>query len=47
MLHRNIDTIAGLVDGAIGTVVNVSMTTVTVKFDKIDAPYDVERVRID
>ena len=45
MLRRNIDTKIGLVNGAIGTVTKVTMTTVTVKFDKIDALYDVERVK--
>ena len=42
MLCRNIDTKVGLVNGAIGTVIKIAMTTVTVRFDKIDASCDVE-----
>ena len=45
MLRRNIDTKVGLVNGAIGTVTNICMTTVTVKFVRMDVPYDVERVK--
>ena len=45
MLRRNSNTKAGLVNGAIGTVTNINMTYVQVKFDKVDAPYEVERVK--
>ena len=45
MLRRNIDTKAGLVNGAIGTVQKISATFVTVKFDHIKEPYNVERVK--
>ena len=45
MLRRNIDTEAGLVSGAIGTVLSISVSRVTVQFDHISEPYDVEMVR--
>ena len=45
MLRRNSNTKAGLVNGAIGTVTDINKTYVQVKFDKVDAPYDVERVK--
>ena len=45
MLRRNMDTKAGLVNGAICTVTSISAVTVTVKFDHISAPYDVQRVK--
>ena len=45
MLRRNIDTKTGLVNGAIGTVQKISVATVTVKFDHIDKPYGVEKVK--
>ena len=41
MLRRNIDNKAGLVNGAIGTVVAISATQITIKFD----PYKIERVK--
>ena len=45
-LRRNIDTEAGrLVNGAIGTVLSISVNRVTVQFDHISEPYDVEMVR--
>ena len=45
MLHRNIDTTIGLVNGAIGTVLCISKEQIKVKFDHISAPYDLERVQ--
>ena len=45
MLRRNIDTENGLVNGAIGTVQKISIIAVTVKFDHIDKPYEVEKVK--
>ena len=45
MLRRNLDTKAGLVNGAIGTVLSISSSHVTVQFDHVSAPYDVERVK--
>ena len=44
MLCRNIDIKAGLVNGAIGTVCSVSSSCVTVQFDHIAEPYDVQQV---
>ena len=44
MLRCNIDTASGLVNGAIGTVLAISSKRVTVKFDNIDKPYQVEKV---
>ena len=45
MLRRNIDTKHGLVNGAIGTVVNIASQHVTVKFDHISEPCELEMVR--
>ena len=45
MLRRNIDTKTGLVNGAIGTVCSISANRVTVQFDHISEPYDVEMVK--
>ena len=45
MLRRNIDTKVGLVNGAIGTVKNIALTAVTVKFDHIEKAYDVQKVK--
>ena len=45
MLRRNIDTKTGLVNGAIGTVRSISANRVTVQFDHISEPYDVEMVK--
>ena len=45
ILRRNMDTKAGLVNGAIGTVTSISAVTVTVKFDHTSAPYDVQQVK--
>ena len=44
MLHCNIDTKAGLVNGALGTVLSITLTSVTVQFDHIHHPHNVERV---
>ena len=45
MFRRNIDTKHGLVNGAIGSVTEISKTTITVQFDKIEAPCTIERVK--
>ena len=46
MFRRNLDTGAGLVNGAIGTVLAIrSSSRVTVKFDNIEEPYDVTKVK--
>ena len=45
MLRRNIDTKAGLVNGAIGTVLSVAAQHVVVQFDNIPAPCKIEKVR--
>ena len=45
MLRRNIDTNAGLVYGAIGTVLSIQTDHISVQFDHIREPYDVKKVR--
>ena len=45
MLRRNIDTRSGLVNGAIGTVLSIKTHHITVQFDGIRAPCDIERVK--
>jgi len=44
MLHRNIDTQTGLVNGGIGTV-SIAVNRIAVQFDHISEPYDEEMVR--
>ena len=45
MLRRNIDVKAGLVNGAIGTVLEVFSKCILVKFDHLDRPRDIEQVK--
>ena len=45
MLRRNIDAATGLVNGAIGTVVDIKAHHITVQFDGRQEPYRVERVK--
>ena len=45
MLRRNIDTKTGLVNGALGTVLSIAVNHVTVQFDHISEPYNVEMVK--
>uniref|UniRef100_A0A1X7TSE3 DNA helicase Pif1-like 2B domain-containing protein n=1 Tax=Amphimedon queenslandica TaxID=400682 RepID=A0A1X7TSE3_AMPQE len=44
MLRRNIDVTVGLVNGAIGTVMCIYATRISIKFDHIDIHCDIERV---
>ena len=44
MLRRNVNTNAGLVNGAIGTVVAIRPDCISDKFDHINKPYHVKRV---
>ena len=43
MLRRNIDVKAGLVNGAIGTLLAVLPSRVTIKFDHFSAPCDIKK----
>ena len=45
ILHRNINTSLGLVNGAIGTVVAICVHKVTVKFDHMSTEYEVGKVK--
>lgn len=45
MLRRNINVTAGLVNGAIGTILDIFPSRVSIKFDHIKVPCDIERVR--
>ena len=45
MLRRNIDTKAGLVNGAIGTVLSIAAQYVMVNFDNVPAPCKIEKVK--
>ena len=45
MLPRNIDTKTGLVNGALGTVLSISSKCITVQFDHVSKPYDVDKVQ--
>ena len=45
MLRRNVDTKAGLVNGAIGTVVTIASHHVRVKFDHLYQTFDIEKVK--
>uniref|UniRef100_A0A1X7V0G4 OTU domain-containing protein n=1 Tax=Amphimedon queenslandica TaxID=400682 RepID=A0A1X7V0G4_AMPQE len=44
MLRRNIDVTVVLVNGAIGTVMGIYATRISIKLDHIDVPCDIERV---
>uniref|UniRef100_A0A1X7V7A5 ATP-dependent DNA helicase n=1 Tax=Amphimedon queenslandica TaxID=400682 RepID=A0A1X7V7A5_AMPQE len=44
ILRCNVDVTAGLVNGAIGTVMGICATRISIKFDHIDVPCDIERV---
>ena len=45
MLRRNIDVKLGLVNGAIGTVTDITQTCVSVQFDHLDRPCEISRVK--
>ena len=45
MLRRNIDTASGLVNGAIGTVVNIKAHIIEVKFDHMKDVVNVKKVK--
>uniref|UniRef100_A0A1X7VTN5 ATP-dependent DNA helicase n=1 Tax=Amphimedon queenslandica TaxID=400682 RepID=A0A1X7VTN5_AMPQE len=44
MLRGNIDVTVGLVNGAIGTVMSIYAIHISIKFDHIDVPCDIESV---
>jgi hypothetical protein len=45
MLRRNIDTRAGFVNGALGTVLSIAINHVIVQFDHAREPYNVQKVK--
>jgi hypothetical protein len=45
MLRRNIDTKTGLVNDALGTILSIASKSVTIKFDHVSKPYDVDKVQ--
>ena len=45
MLRRNIDTKSGLVNGAIGTVVDITFQHISVLFDHMSEPFKVKKIR--
>ena len=45
MLRRNIDRKYGLVNGVLGTATSIAAHTVMVKFNHVEEPYPIERVR--
>ena len=45
MLRHNLDTKSGLVNGAMGTVMCITLQHVTVQFDHITQPYNIELVK--
>ena len=45
MLRHSIDTKTGLVNGALGTVLSISSERVSVQFDHVSKPYDVDKVQ--
>ena len=42
LLRHNIDVTVGLVNGAIGTVMGIYSTRISIKFDHINVPCDIE-----
>ena len=45
MLHRNIDTAIGLVNGAPGTVISIRTHHIAVQFDGMHEPHHIKRVK--
>ena len=45
MLCRNVKVEEGLVNGALGTVLAIAATRITIKFDKISKPCEIEKVK--
>ena len=45
MLRRNLDTMCGLVNGAIGMIIHIATSYVKVKFDHATDEYKVEKVK--